>query len=174
MTKRPKLRATLIVILCFLGALFLTARTFLPFAAVGKLPTDSMAPTIRSNTLILIESFTYTLRDPRRGEIVSHLSDGNDGGPKGIKHIKRVIALPNEHLLLSNGLVLINAQPVTITNQFGRLSFPAPPQTLLAYTNLTLRSNQYFLIGDNALISYDSRLHGPVDRTNIIGRVAAR
>jgi signal peptidase I len=133
------------------------------------MPSNSMAPTIKSNQPMTLERITYWTRDPERGEIVAHLSNGLDGMPANQMFIKRVIGLPNEHLILSNGTLLINGHPITLTNQYGPLTFPNPPGDLGLITNLTLRPNEYFLIGDNSSNSYDSRLHGPVLRSKIIG-----
>jgi signal peptidase I len=40
-----------------------------------------------------------------------------------------------------------------------------------AITPITLKSNQYFMLGDNHADSCDSRYWGPVPRSDIIGKV---
>src|SRR5687767_10730523 len=91
-----------------------------------KMPSNSMAPTIKSNDVFWLEKFSFWARHPERGEIVAHLSDGSDGMPANRLFVKRVIALPNEHLVLSNGTLWIDGHPRTLTNQFGPLAFHHP------------------------------------------------
>jgi signal peptidase I len=135
-----------------------------------KMPTSSMAPTIPSNSHVTIERFTYWVRDPLRGEIVTYKTDGIPDLPRGQIFLKRIIGLPNEHLVISNGLLLINSQPVLITNQYGPIIIhPLPGMGAPAITNLTIPPDSYFVIGDNTSNSVDSRLHGPIPRTNIFG-----
>lgn len=50
------------------------------------------------------------------------------------------------------------------------------PDDLKTYgdTNTTLKENEYFVLGDNRMFSYDSRSWGVVPKTNIIGKAFLR
>ena len=73
--------------------------------------------------------------------------------------LKRVIGLPGEHILIYNGNVYINGE-------------------LLPHSHLTpgsadvvLGFDEFFILGDDRVMSYDSRLSGIVNRSDIIARV---
>ncbi|MSR85586.1 signal peptidase I, partial [Candidatus Uhrbacteria bacterium] len=47
-------------------------------------------------------------------------------------------------------------------------------QATMGTQTVTLKSGQYYLLGDNRAVSLDSRIFGPVDRSALIGRVWLR
>jgi signal peptidase I len=134
--------------------------------------SGSMAPTIAANSTVTIESFSYWFRNPQRGEIVVYQTQGLIGTPADQLFIKRVVGLPGEQMIISNGFLFVNGGAVTITNEFGPIIFHTlPSESLTIVTNLTIPTGSYFVIGDNASNSLDSRMHGPVPRAQIIGLV---
>jgi signal peptidase I len=84
-----------------------------------------------------------------------------------IKHltvIKRVIGLPGETVSLINGCVYING--VLLDDTFGvGNTYPAD------IVSWTLNTDEYFLLGDNRLISTDSRYYGSVYESQIKGKI---
>jgi signal peptidase I len=67
-----------------------------------------MYPTLEPNNYLIINKIPYTLGEPSRGDIVvfkSHLLT-EDGKEKDL--IKRVIAVPGDHLLIESGRVYVN------------------------------------------------------------------
>jgi signal peptidase I len=156
-----------------IGANLLILVLLLGFGVVSpaRLPTSSMAPTIPSNSIVTMERFTYWRRDPARGEIVTFKTEGILELPQHQIYVKRVIGLPSEHLVISNGLLFINSHPVVITNQYGPIVIHPLPVFASAITNLTIPAKSYFVIGDNTSNSLDSRVFGPIPRTNILGRI---
>jgi signal peptidase I len=94
--------------------------------------------------------------------------------------IKRVIGLPGDTVTVKNGAVTIencpNAGSVTKTNFC--TSFPLD-ESYLTFTQadnftVTLGPDQYFVMGDNRPVSYDSRAWGILPRKDIIGRPLLR
>ncbi|HVC36637.1 MAG TPA: signal peptidase I [Candidatus Dormibacteraeota bacterium] len=116
---------------------------------------------------------------PARGDIIvfqeSGLSAFGQGNTKQL--IKRVIGLPGDHVVVKNGnLTIYNKQ------------YPAgfQPDQTLAYNhdhhlttttgdiNLTLGPDQLFVCGDNRPDSLDSRLFGPINANQIVGKLVLR
>ncbi len=82
--------------------------------------------------------------------------------------IKRVIGLPGDTLVVSNGKVYVNGCPVDskydyITDDAGILE-----------DYYFLPENHYFLMGDNRSNSVDSRVYGSVSREDIKGIVISK
>jgi signal peptidase I len=79
-------------------------------------------------------------------------------------YIKRVIALPGDHLRINQGDVYVNGK---------RLAEPYVPSRFADDRSLpetVLPSNEYWVMGDHRSISSDSRDFGPVDRGLIYGK----
>jgi signal peptidase I len=136
-----------------------------------KLPTGSMQPTIMPGDSLVVEGFSYLRRKPKRGEIVTFRTRGLPKGiPQDQLYIKRIVGLPGERVAIAGGTLFIDGSPVLISNAAGRISFDFPLQSMFVFTNVTLTENQYFVIGDNTTNSLDSRVFGPIQRSNILGR----
>ena len=90
--------------------------------------------------------------------------------------IKRVIGLPGESIEIRRGRVVIyngsNPEGVLL-DESGYLSREAL-LSLQEMPKVTLRENEYFLMGDNRGHSHDSRSFGPVKREKSTGRVILR
>jgi len=129
-------------------------------------------------------------REPRRGDVIVFLKPGNPD----MFLVKRLIAVPGDHLHLVDGTVYINgvaqsqphAQPTTPDNYRPYLDdFPsvlmspdlgatetwsvAMPQ-YVHDGDLVVPPGKYFMMGDNRHNSLDSRYWGFVPRENIVGR----
>lgn len=120
---------------------------------------DSMIPTYEDgDTLWVCKVLT-----PSRGDRVVVEADSLN---KDI--IKRVIALPGETIQIIEGRVYINDEyyPEEYINNH-ELNYSSG----LASEPITLGENEYFVMGDNRVISRDSREIGPVSRDDVIGVV---
>lgn len=79
--------------------------------------------------------------------------------------IKRIIGLPGETVEIKNGKIYINEEEISDDYGYGETS---------DYEKTTLSADEYFILGDNRLISKDSRYFGPVKEEEIIGKVIFR
>ncbi len=79
--------------------------------------------------------------------------------------IKRIIGMPGETVEIKNNKIYINDEEIEDEYAYGDTS---------DYTRITLGSDEYFLLGDNRLISKDSRSFGPVKKKNIKGKTIIR
>lgn len=141
-------------------------RTFLfqPFLVHGA----SMEPTFADGEYLLIDEISYSFRQPERGEVVVFRFPQNESQ----FFIKRIIGLPGETVQLRGGVVWIvnsvNPNGMRLTEPYSRR-----PESS-GETTITLGDKEYFVLGDNRAVSYDSRRWGPVPRRDIIGRVWVR
>lgn len=148
-------------------AIIIPVRYFLiqPFYVKGA----SMEPNFFDHEYLIIDELSYRLRNPQRGDIVVFRYP-ND--PKQF-FIKRVIGLPGETVEIAGGRI-------KIFNDVYPNGFLLPEDEYLdqAFTattrTVTLKGNEYFVLGDNRVASLDSRYFGPVTRDAVVGRVWLR
>ncbi len=134
-----------------------------PFIVSGS----SMVPTFENGQYLIVDEISYRLNNPQRDDVVVFRYP-NDTTKF---FIKRIIGLPNE-------TVDIKGTTVTITNSEHpggfTLSEPYIQNTADSNTHLELKSDEYFVMGDNRPASSDSRYWGPVSRKLLIGKVFLR
>lgn len=148
-------------------AIIIPVRYFLiqPFYVKGA----SMEPNFYDHEYLIIDELSYRLHGPERGNIVVFRYP-ND--PKQF-FIKRVIGLPGETVEIAGGQVKIfNTQHpngfVLDEKAYLDQDFTSTTRTV------TLKNDEFFVLGDNRVASLDSRYFGPVNRSFIVGRVWLR
>jgi len=125
----------------------------------------SMYATLDDNDYLIANKIDYRLHPPQRGDIII-LRPPTDNSKD---FIKRVIALPGEKLLIRDSVVYINGH---------RLDEPYLPEAWTTLNNWpgdgtdgrVMRSNEYFVMGDNRNRSQDSRIFNPITRDRIDGK----
>ncbi len=148
-------------------AIILPVRYFLvqPFYVKGA----SMEPSFYDHEYLIIDELSYRFHDPERGDIVVFRYPGD---PRQF-FIKRVVGLPGEKIQIVGGRV-------KIANASRPYGYFLDERAYLGdiYTagdkQISLRSDEYFLLGDNRHASLDSRIFGPVKREFVVGRVWIR
>jgi signal peptidase I len=156
-------------------AIILPVRYFVfqPFIVSGS----SMEPNYSDGQYLIIDELSYRFSDPERGDVLVIRY------PKDRKQffIKRVIGLPGEKIEIDNGRVTIvndkNPDGITLDEAYlpsQGLSFPHNTSVVGGKKTITLKSDEYFMMGDNRLASSDSRDWGPLDEDDIIGKVFIR
>ena len=156
----------LVQVLAISLAIILPVRYFLiqPFYVKGA----SMEPNFYDHEYLIIDELSYRFHDPARGDIVVFRY------PKDPSQffIKRVIGLPGETVEIADGGVKIYnaAHPngAAVTEPYIDQAITSGTQTV------TLKPGEYYLMGDNRVASMDSRIFGPVPRTDVVGRVWLR
>ncbi len=122
-----------------------------------------MSPTFLDGDLLLVKRGPSA---PRRGSVVL-LDARREAGPRF--QVKRVVGLPGERIVLEDGLLRIDG-----------VHHPEPyldgmPATVgLDHLTCDVGEGKYYVLGDNRAHSADSRQHGPVLRSEIVGVVRAR
>ncbi len=74
--------------------------------------------------------------------------------------IKRIYGLPGESIKCENGYIYINNKKIDDPYAYGKTS---------DFEEISLKDDEYFLLGDNRAVSLDSRYIGAVDRKKIEG-----
>lgn len=130
---------------------------------------SSMEPTLYENHYLLLNKMAYKLDEPDRGDIIvfkSELLDDN-GNEKWL--IKRVIGLPGDIITIANGKVQLNGK----LYEEEYLNDGVTDGELINYT---VPDGEYFVMGDNRLVSLDSRYEevGNVEEESIEGKAVFR
>ncbi|MCC2630926.1 MAG: signal peptidase signal peptidase [Candidatus Paceibacter sp.] len=136
-----------------------------PFIVSGA----SMDPTFETGQYLIVDQLSYNVGEPKRGQVVIFKYPKDE-----TKYfIKRIIGLPGE-------TVNVNGTSVTIKNR----TYPDGFKLDEPYVSLnnekedsltiTLKNNEYFVMGDNRRESFDSRSWGALPRSDIIGKPFVR
>lgn len=181
--KKESPLTTIFVIVAALAMSFLiTMFVFRSYQVDGP----SMLTTLHHNDRLIIWKLPRTIAKvtgnayiPNRGDIVvfsEHGLTAPDGNTKEL--IKRVIGVPGDRVVIEDGTVTIfnNEHP----NGFS-------PDTSMPYgkgldlsvdkeekIDQTIGADQVFAMGDNRDNSLDSRAFGPVDASDIVGKLVLR
>lgn len=157
----------LIQVLVVSIAIVVPIRFFLaaPFYVKGA----SMEPNFFDHEYLIIDEISYRVSDPKRGDIVVFRYPGD---PSQF-FIKRVIGLPGETVEIADGKVKIYNNEHSNGVVLDETAYLDQTQTGGTKT-VTLKADEYFLMGDNRASSLDSRIFGPVKRSAIVGRVWLR
>lgn len=133
-----------------------------PFIVHGQ----SMDQTFQEKDYLIIDELSYLLRDPKRGEVVVFKNPAN----KSQYFIKRIIGLPGETVSIRNGQTTI----ITVEGQTLNLAedYLGSENNIDAYRQL--KAGEYFAMGDNRTVSWDSRFWGALPRELIRGRAILR
>ncbi len=185
-TRRENIRTIVSTILILLIApviaLLLTAFVFQSYQVDGP----SMQETLHNNDRLIVWKLPRTWARitghqyvPKRGDVIIFnepgLSEFGQGDDKQL--VKRVIGLPGDHIVVSDGAVMVyNAQhPKGFTPD---TSLPYGKSSKIPTTqgdvDVTLAKNQIFVCGDNRPDSLDSRAFGPVSLDQVVGKLVVR
>lgn len=165
---RPYQRVLLISLAAFLNVVCVVAGcTFLVGGIIRlrgesiSMTGPSMEPTIQSGTVMPLHDVGSA--GPQRGDIVVFHPPID---PSEL-YVKRVIALPGDIIAITEAGVTLNGQ-VLAEPYVDRKNWV--DRTILFA--MTMRSGQYFVMGDNRDNSFDSRMFGAIDRSSMLGKVA--
>lgn len=151
----------------FVGSLFIVIYLFIMMP--NQVKGASMEPTFQSGDYILTSKITYKLRSIERGDVVVFKSPKNPD----IEYIKRIIGLPGDKILVSNGQVFVNDQPLN-ENYTSAATNLWENGYLRENEPIIVPQNHLFVMGDNRPRSSDSRDFGPIPIESVDGVVFYR
>ncbi|WP_318264370.1 signal peptidase I [Amedibacterium intestinale] len=131
---------------------------------------SSMYPTLEDGEHVIVNVAASYLTDIERFDVVVvHSPDNKD------LWVKRVIGLPGETISYQDGILYVDnkeiEEPFLDKNYVEQV---VKQQQLKTFTQdmapVTLKDNEYFLMGDNRNNSMDSRSVGPFTRDKIIAK----
>lgn len=138
---------------------------FNPYSISGT----SMSPSFHDGDYVFVDQLTTRFRAPERGEVVVF------HGPtvEGEDLVKRIVGLPGERIVIKDGKVVVfNAEhPDGMPLEESYLS---SGEYTAGAADVALKAGEYFVLGDNRPVSFDSRSWGPLDGARIVGRVLVR
>lgn len=141
--------------------LFLSFATVYFFGTEVKMAGSSMSPTISNKDSVLINRLTNIVFPPNDGDLIAFRPLGN---PMANIEIKRIVAVPNDKIKISDGCLYVNGnkayEEYPLINDMGVLK-----------NETTLGADEYFVLSDNRDIVQDSRNPdiGMVKRSYILG-----
>ena len=122
----------------------------------------SMEPSFQDGDYVIVNKLAYSSGELDRGDVIVFpfpLNTEED-------FIKRIIGLPGDHLKIVRGDIFLNGQRITedylLTNASGDMEEIIVPQGTV------------FVMGDNRNDSSDSRVWGPLQISEIIGKAFYR
>ena len=116
---------------------------------------DSMMKTLSNESKLLFIKSDF--KEIKRGDLVTFLINHNG---ENIQALKRVIALPNETIKIKENNVYIDGE--LLDEPYAYYIQPSKDDL-----NLTVPSDGYFVMGDNRIVSLDSRILGAISKTSI-------
>lgn len=182
--KREILDLIKVIVIALLITNFLNIFVF----TLSQVRQSSMETTLMGGDQLIVEKLSYAFGNPETGDIIVFIKDPVDPsiGARFVRLyqdmaakffrrevntrlVKRVIGLPGDEISIRDGKVFVNGKE--LTEDYAQQ--PTYPKDSIQYP-FTVPDGQYFVIGDNRGMSYDSRDFGCIKREQIEGRVWIR
>jgi len=138
---------------------------------------QSMEPTLEPGQRVILDRVSYKFEDPQRYDVIAYTVEELNAGniddlkadePAPVLTIKRIIGLPGEQVLIADGTIYIDGEPLTGHGDLSKSSLAG-----IASEPIQLDDNEYFVLGDNRKASEDSRYEkiGNIGKNRILGKV---
>ena len=112
----------------------------------------SMVPTLKEGEVLYLNKIDKSFDQ----EDIVVIDKKVEGSPI----IKRIIGMPGDKIKCINGVIFINDEKYEDNFGSGETS---------DFEEITLKDDEYYVLGDNRIVSKDSRVLGPIKKKNIEG-----
>jgi signal peptidase I len=167
--KKRSVKSVLLEVLMYI-VLFYVCIAVVPNYVIQRTVVDgpSMENTLVNGENLLVEKLSFRLDALKRFDIIVFYPYGHDVEEY---FVKRIIGLPGETVQIIGSEIYINGE--VLEEDYGK-----DPITYsgIAEEPITLGNEEYFVLGDNREISFDSRYEeiGIISKDNIGGRAILR
>jgi signal peptidase I len=151
-TARETVQVVLVALLLFAGT-----RTVVQGREIRG---PSMLPTYHTGQRLFVTR--YFFHDPKRGDVVVF----HPPSPSSDDYIKRVVGVPGDRVQVRGSRVFVNGELVAEPYLADGVQTACSGR----WCDVVLGPDQYYVMGDNRPNSSDSRLWGPVDEGQIVGK----
>lgn len=129
----------------------------------------SMQPTFNPNDYVILYKRAYSKKMPKRGDVIVFESSLHDQNGKDKLLIKRVIGLPGDIITIADNRLYINGN----IYEEDYLKDGITPGFV---DNLKVPDGEFFVMGDNRVVSLDSRSAevGTIKKSRIRGKAVIR
>lgn len=121
----------------------------------------SMYPTFNNGDYLIVDQLSKRFEMPKRGSIIIIKFPENHSRFL----IKRLIGLPQEKIVINDGILFVDGK---------QIEEPYIKHKKIEGFQITLKEDEYFVMGDNRAGSSDSRIWGPIKKEEIVGRPIIR
>ena len=158
-------RRLLLLIVELVAVIMLAFVLVQAFGTTIIVPEESMEPTLFLGDHVLVDRISLKFKDPKANDVVVFVPEGNLSAQQSIK---RVIGVPGDTIIIKGGIVYVNDNPFQEVADVGETVSAG-----LASGGITLKEDEYFLLGDNRSSSEDSRFAtiGNIKKKELLGRV---
>lgn len=125
---------------------------------------SSMDNTFKNGDYVLVDKISYRFKNPEAGDVV--VFDPPAGAQNTSRFIKRIIATPGKNIEIKGNETYIDNKKI----EENFIDYPSQKIS----PSILLKEDEYFVMGDNRFVSYDSRYWGPIVKNEIQGRVLIR
>ncbi len=165
--KKRKIRNAIIVVAAICILFFGYQISFLYCIFDGM----AMYPTIKNGETCIISRFSYAFTDPKIDDIIL-LKFKEDYMEEEFLKIYRIAGTPGDYIEIKDGHFYVNGIVNERYNGIAPASFDSADSESNTGFSMTVPENQYFILGDNFEVSYDSRYDkvGCIDKSDIYGK----
>ena len=130
----------------------------------------SMHPTLINEQYILTNKIVYRFSQPKRGDIVIFHAPkvACSAGMGNCTYIKRIIGVPGDTVSIEEGKFVVNGE--VLAEDYLPANTLTQSHSYINGQTITLKGDEFFVVGDNRAESSDSRIWGPITRDAIIGK----
>jgi len=129
-----------------------------------RIPSGVMAPAMLEGDRFLVNKYRYLRSKPKRGDVIVFVSPKN----KQENLFFRIVGLGEEKLEIKDGRIFINGKAV-LNSKIDSREYINSGFYGEKGSEVHIPKDHYYVLGDNSLISDDSRYWGFVPKETIIG-----